>query len=65
MTDKQKNYIRAKAIEQKNKERILEICPFAAENSGIYIFVRKENMVEIYRSGSKRLTTKLPWGVQQ
>ena len=23
MTDKQKNYVRAKAIEQKNKERIL------------------------------------------
>lgn len=40
MTDKRKNYIRAKAIEERNKERILELCPFVNENSGIYAFLR-------------------------
>lgn len=39
MTDKQKNYVRAKAIEQKNKERILECGDFKDEN-GIYVFTR-------------------------
>ena len=33
MTDKQKNYIRAKAIEQKNKERILAVCSEATDDS--------------------------------
>lgn len=40
MTDKQKSYIRAKAIEERNKERILAVCPQATENSGIYAFLR-------------------------
>lgn len=40
MTDKQKNYMRAKAIEERNKERILTVCPRATENSGIYAFLR-------------------------
>ena len=40
MTDKLKNFIKAKAIEQKNKERILAVCPSATENSGIYAFLR-------------------------
>lgn len=40
MTDKQKNYIRAKAIEQKNKERILQLCPDMQDRAGIYKFFR-------------------------
>lgn len=60
MTDKQKNYIRAKAIEEKNKDRILELCPFAGENSGIYIFVRKENnILYAYVGQAKHLLTRL------
>lgn len=60
MTDKQKNYIRAKAIEEKNKDRILELCPFADENSGIYIFVRKENnILYAYVGQAKHLLTRL------
>lgn len=43
MTDKQKNYMRAKAIEQQNKERILTLRPDIPDTSGIYIFTRVEN----------------------
>lgn len=31
-----------KAIEKKNKEKILQVCPDMTENSGIYFFLRKE-----------------------
>lgn len=34
------NWKQLKAIEQKNKERILAVCPQATENSGIYAFLR-------------------------
>lgn len=37
------NWKQFKMIEQKNKERILAICPEITENSGIYVFQRREN----------------------
>ena len=37
------NYRQIKAIEQKNKQRILEVCPDACDVSGIYILTRAEN----------------------
>ena len=37
------NYAQIKAIEKKNKERILKVCPEATEDSGIYILTRQEN----------------------
>lgn len=40
MTDKQKNYARAKAIERKNKERILAVCSWMEDRTGIYKFYR-------------------------
>jgi hypothetical protein len=36
------NLAKIKAIELKNKRRILEICPNVTEESGIYIFTREE-----------------------
>lgn len=60
MTDKQKNYIHAKAIEQKNKERILAVCPQANENSGIYTLHRRENGFHyVYVGQAKHLLTRL------
>lgn len=43
MTDKQKNYIRAKAIETRNKERIREQAPNIEDRTGIYVLTREEN----------------------
>lgn len=37
------NWKQLKAIEQKNKELIKKLCPEITENSGIYIFTRREN----------------------
>ena len=34
------NFAQIKAIEKKNKERILKVCPYADEQSGIYVFSR-------------------------
>lgn len=61
MTDKQKNYIHVKAIEQKNKERILTICPNATENSGCYIFTRSDEELfkYAYIGQAKHLLTRL------
>lgn len=60
MTDKQKNYIRAKAIEQKNKERILAVCSEATDDSGIYWFARSENGFDYcYVGQAKHLLTRL------
>ncbi len=36
------NWKQLKAIEAKNKKRILEICPSANDESGIYVFLRYE-----------------------
>lgn len=60
MTDKQKNYIRAKAIEQKNKKRILAVCSEATDDSGIYWFARSENGFDYcYVGQAKHLLTRL------
>lgn len=48
MTDKQKNFIKAKAIEQKNKERIWAICPDMQDRSGIYMFYRWDENGNIF-----------------
>ena len=37
------NYRQVKAIEKKNKERVLALHPSVPETSGIYIFYRREN----------------------
>lgn len=54
------NWKQLKAIEQKNKEKILELCPFVNENSGIYIFIRKEDGIHYaYVGQAKHLLTRL------
>jgi hypothetical protein len=48
------------AIEQKNKQRILKVCPNADERSGIYIFHREENGFKYaYVGQAKHLLTRL------
>lgn len=37
------NYRQIKAIEKKNKERVLKTCPGMPETSGIYFFTRSED----------------------
>ena len=61
MTEKQKNYIRAKAIEERNKERILAVCPKVTENSGCYIFTRgdEQGFLYAYVGQAKHLLTRL------
>lgn len=46
MTDRQKNYIRAMAIEQKNKQRINELCSTLQDKVGVYVLSRKENGIK-------------------
>ena len=54
------NYRQIKAIEKKNKEKILEVCPGTPESSGIYIFLRYENGFKFaYIGQAKRLLTRL------
>ena len=54
------NYRQIKAIEQKNKERILKLCPTVPEASGIYIFNREENGFKFaYVGQAKNLLTRL------
>lgn len=54
------NYRQIKAIEQKNKERILKVCPTVPEASGIYIFTREENGFKFaYVGQAKHLLTRL------
>ena len=54
------NYAQIKAIEKKNKERILKVCPEATEDSGIYIFTRFENGFKFgYVGQAKHLLTRL------
>lgn len=49
-----------KAIEKKNKQRILAVCPDVTEDSGIYAFVRKENGFKYaYVGQAKHLLTRL------
>ena len=54
------NYAQIKAIEKKNKERILKVCPEATEESGIYIFYRYESGFKFgYVGQAKHLLTRL------
>ena len=54
------NYRQIKAIEQKNKERILKMHPNVPDTSGIYIFFRKENGFKYaYVGQAKHLLTRL------
>lgn len=54
------NWKRLKAIEQKNKERILAINKYADEDSGIYIFIRHEDGIRYaYVGQAKHLLTRL------
>ena len=55
-----KTYAQIKAIEAKNKHRILELCPSANEKSGIYIFYREEDGFKYaYVGQAKHLLTRL------
>lgn len=55
------NFAKIKAIEKKNKQRILKVCPAVTETSGIYIFYRQdENGIKYaYVGQAKRLLTRL------
>lgn len=54
------NYRQIKAIEQKNKQRILKLCPTVPETSGIYVFTREENGFKYaYIGQAKHLLTRL------
>lgn len=53
------NYKQIKAIEQKNKQRILKVCD-VPESSGIYILTREENGFKYaYIGQAKHLLTRL------
>lgn len=54
------NYRQIKAIEQKNKERILKVCRSVPEASGIYFFTRSEGGFKYaYIGQAKHLLTRL------
>lgn len=54
------NYKQIKAIEAKNKLRILAVCPHANEQSGIYIMTRREGGFKYaYVGQAKHLLTRL------
>lgn len=54
------NYAQIKAIEKKNKERILRVCPQASESSGIYILTRVENNIKYgYVGQAQHILTRL------
>ena len=54
------NYRQIKAIEKKNKERILGQCPNIPETSGIYILTREENGFKYaYIGQAKHLLTRM------
>lgn len=54
------NWKQLKAIEQKNKERILAVCSEATDDSGIYWFARSENGFDYcYVGQAKHLLTRL------
>ena len=51
---------RIKAIEKRNKERILKVCPGVPDVSGIYILTREENGFKYaYVGQAKKLLTRL------
>lgn len=54
------NYRQIKAIEKKNKERILKLHPRVPETSGIYIFIREEDDFKYaYIGQAKHLLTRV------
>lgn len=54
------NYRQIKAVEKKNKERILKLQPTVPETSGIYIFLRKDSDFRYaYVGQAKHLLTRL------
>ena len=54
------NYRQIKAIEQKNKQRILSVCSNVPETSGIYFFTREEDGFKFaYIGQAKHLLTRL------
>lgn len=54
------NYRQIKAIEQKNKQRLLDIDPLIAETSGIYFFTREEDGIKYaYIGQAKHILTRL------
>ena len=54
------NYRQIKAIERKNKERILKLLPDTPDTSGIYVFVREEDGFKYaYVGQAKHLITRL------
>lgn len=54
------NYRQVKAIEKKNKERVLKLHPSITESSGIYIFYRQENGFKYaYVGQAKHLLTRV------
>lgn len=54
------NYRQIKAIEKKNKQRILEIAPNMPDTSGIYIFLRAEDGFKFgYVGQAKHLLTRV------
>ena len=54
------NYRQIKAIEKKNKDRILALCPDISEKSGIYFFIRQEGGFKYaYIGQAKHLLTRL------
>lgn len=54
------NWKQLKAIEARNKERILAVCPQASENSGIYTLHRRENGFHyVYVGQAKHLLSRL------
>lgn len=54
------NYRQIKAIEKKNKDRILKMHPNIPDTSGIYIFMREEDEIKYaYVGQAKHLLTRL------
>jgi len=55
-----RTYRQIKAIEQKNKQRILKICSNVNENSGIYVFMRDDGTIKYaYVGQAKHILTRL------
>lgn len=55
-----KSYAQIKAIEAKNKQRILKVCPRANDKSGVYFFYREDNGIKYgYVGQAKHLLTRL------
>lgn len=60
MVEKEVNYNQLFAIKAKNKRKILEVCPTARDQSGIYIMTREENGFKYcYVGQAKKVLTRL------